>query len=741
MNLTWTLADGVLTISGEGAMMDYDLDYAYPGWYDMDNLIQSIVIEDGVTSIGDYAFVACTEVTEANIADSVTSIGMAAFALCLSLEQITIPEQVTVIPERAFYGCDSLKTATFNGEITSIDSQAFIECSLLNNIILPNSLQTIGKEAFRECIALQEIVIPENVTSIGQGAFDLCRSLKKMTWLAEGDVTLGSIAFTGTVNINLLLAPGCAYQVSDVVNWNGYTFNSIRILCADGTLNHTTEYIENGDGTHHMDCSVCGYAFDEGHSYEDRLCACGNTEIRITKQPVNYLCKVGDTVVFTVIAEGKDLTYRWFFSKDYGKTWEMTSCTSNTLSVEFKAYRKDYMYRCEITDADGDTLASMSGILDAEPMNLAILSQPESYVGAVNDDVTFTVEATGNGLVYEWFFSNDGGKSWAKSYSPGYATNTLAPILRTHRDGNMYKCVVSDVFGKTIASDVVSMSVEASDIIIVIQPQNVENAVLGQLYGFSVVAEGANLTYRWELSTDGGETWQDSWNGGYNTPDLDVRMNANRDGNMYRCVITSGRKVIVTSEVAVLDMQDPSVELIGQSDSIYITANETATFTVEAEGTDLTYLWYRSDDKGANWYQTYLSGYNTNTLSFVGTVGRAAMYMCKITDGSGKAIWSKPVKLQVLSAELKILTQPVSTTCAVGETVSFTVEARGDGLTYQWQVSTDGENWTPSFLGGYNTKTFSFEVDANRAGKVYKCVITDAAGNTVETDVVSAILV
>ena len=154
-------------------------------------------------------------------------------------------------------------------------------------------------------------------------------------------------------------------------------------------------------------------------------------------------------------------------------------------------------------------------------------------------------------------------------------------------------------------------------------------------------------------------------------------------------------------------------------------------------GMDLTYAWHRSNDKGATWVRTYLPGYNTDTLSFAANVNRAAMYMCKITDGSGTAIWSDPVKLQVLSAELKILAQPVSTTCAYGQTASFTVVAQGDTLKYQWYSSSDGESWSASYLAGYNTDTFSFIVNTNRATKMYKCVITDVVGKTVETDTVS----
>ena len=460
--------------------------------------------------------------------------------------------------------------------------------------------------------------------------------------------------------------------------------------------------------------------------------------ITITSQPVDYVGMVGDMATFTVEAEGEDLQYQWYYSSDNGATWLKSSGTGSTLNMEFKAYRVNYQYYCQITDAAGNTMNSNTVRLLAEQVELKILTQPVSYVGAVNDEVAFTVEATGNGLVYEWFYSEDGGNVWNKSYSPGYETNVLAPVLRTHRDGNMYYCVITDVFGNSVTSDVVSMSVKASDVVIVKQPKSNVNCILSQLYQFTVEATGENLTYRWEFSDDGGNTWQESWNDGYNTPVLNVRMNANRDGNQYRCVVTSGLKTVAISDPAVLDLQDPSVEIISNSGNVYVVAGEMATFTVTAVGDDLTYLWYRSDDDGATWYQTYLDGYNTDTLSFKATTQRAVKYLCKITDGSGKSVWSAPVKLRILSGELAILEQPVSVTCRLGETAKFTVKAQGDSLKYRWYASADGgETWTMSYLDGCDTAEFSFVVNASRAAKVYKCVITDVAGNTVQTDVVS----
>jgi hypothetical protein len=108
-----------------------------------------------------------------------------------------------------------------------------------------------------------------------------------------------------------------------------------------------------------------------------------------------------------------------------------------------------------------------------------------------------------------------------------------------------------------------------------------------------------------------------------------------------------------------------------------------------------------------------------------------------VTDGSGKEIWTNPVKLRILSAELKILTQPENVTCANGATATFRVEAQGDNLKYQWYASSDGVTWSKTYLDGSTTDTLSFSVTAARAAKVYKCVITDIGGNTVETGAVS----
>ena len=759
-NATWTISnDGVLTISGTGDMTDYDIgseDYA--PWYDSRSSVRSVVIEDGVTSIGNSAFAYCEALTEVTIPESVTSIGRYAFETCSSLSSlilpsglrsielsafgstaltsITIPESVTFIDGWAFAGCQALTDVVIRADIDSVSGYLFYNCSSLNSVQIPDGVTSIEYAAFYDS-GLRSVTLPESVTFIDQFAFGYCGNLTEIV-IPENVETICYAAFAGC-GLTSLKILGSNAVIESYAFYDCAALSEIYFGADAPQINSDAFYAVKANAYYPADNAT--WTDEVMQDYGGALTwvpyGAEETGVQIVTQPENYVGLVGDMASFSVEAEGEGLTYRWEFSQDNGTTWEKASSTTNTLSFEFKAYRLNYLYRCVITDAEGNSITTDIVELVADEVDLVILTQPESFVGAVNDNVAFTVEATGNGLTYEWFFSTDGGETWAKSYSPGYATNTLAPILRAHRDGNMYKCVVTDVLGNSVESDVVSMSVETDEIIIVTQPVSVENAVLSQLYGYSVVAEGVNLTYRWQVSTDGGETWEDSWNQGYNTPNLSVRMNANRNGNMYRCAITSGQKFTVYTDAVVLDMQAPSVNLVSQSGNVSVTANETATFTVEAEGTDLTYLWYRSDDKGATWYQTYLSGYNTNTLSFTANVNRAALYMCKITDGSGKVIWSSPVKLQILSNELKILTQPVSVTCANNETVTFRVEAQGVNLKYQWYYSIDGENWTATYLGGYDTNALSFVAISARAQKVYMCMITDAAGNTVQTDTVS----
>ena len=134
--LTWTLtADGTLTISGTGAMKDYNAaENLSPAYMNSD--VKKVVIEDGVTSIGELAFYKCSSLTNITIPDSVTCIEYAAFHGCSSLSSITIPNSVTSIGIYAFVVCSSLTSITIPDSVTSIGYGAFSDCSSLKTISL-----------------------------------------------------------------------------------------------------------------------------------------------------------------------------------------------------------------------------------------------------------------------------------------------------------------------------------------------------------------------------------------------------------------------------------------------------------------------------------------------------------------------------------------------------------------------------------------------------------------------------
>ena len=134
--------------------------------------IESYIIPDSVTDIGDYAF-SHSSLSNIVIPDSVTAIGEYAFEYCSSLSNIVIPNSVTAIGDFAFSDCSSLSNIVIPDSVTAIGNRAFSCCSSLSNIVIPDSVTAIGDFAFSGCRSLSNIVIPDSVTAIGDFAFSV----------------------------------------------------------------------------------------------------------------------------------------------------------------------------------------------------------------------------------------------------------------------------------------------------------------------------------------------------------------------------------------------------------------------------------------------------------------------------------------------------------------------------------------------------------------------------------------
>jgi hypothetical protein len=152
-------------------------------------------IPDSVTSIGDWAFVDCTGLTNVVIPNSVTNLGGAAFSGCLGLTDVTIPGSVISIGDGAFSDCLGLTDVTIPGSVVSIGDWAFARCRGLTSLTLLNGLASIGSRAFWYCDALSAVTIPNSVTNIGDFAFSLCSALCSVT-IGRGVTNLTGFSFS-----------------------------------------------------------------------------------------------------------------------------------------------------------------------------------------------------------------------------------------------------------------------------------------------------------------------------------------------------------------------------------------------------------------------------------------------------------------------------------------------------------------------------------------------------------------
>lgn len=216
--INWTLSDdGTLTISGTD-MPDYNWDDA--PWHSKRDLIKKVVIEKGVTRIGNLAF-RCSYLTSITIPNSVTSIGQQAFESCWYLTSITIPKSVTYIGRSAFFGCSNLTSATMPNSVTSIEENTFEGCSGLTSITIPNSVKSIGEGAFYGCKSLKSITIPSSIKKIGNKAFTGCYNLKTIINLSIAPQKINIITFSlyGTLHV----LPGCKAKYEAADYWKNFT--------------------------------------------------------------------------------------------------------------------------------------------------------------------------------------------------------------------------------------------------------------------------------------------------------------------------------------------------------------------------------------------------------------------------------------------------------------------------------------------------------------------------------------
>ncbi|MGM9600946.1 MAG: leucine-rich repeat protein [Faecousia sp.] len=257
-NLTWVYTDdGTLTISGSGAMAQWTSTNSAP-WASYASSILTLVIGDGVTSIGHFALKDCIYLNSVTLPQSLLVIGNSAFRGCTSLTIVSLPQKLQKIGSYAFSGCSNLTSVSIPDSVTSIGDHAFLECRFLQSINIPKGVTAIDQGTFNSCGSLQSITLPEGVTSIGWLAFNGCSSLQKITFTGDAP-TIDTMAFSG-VTATAYYSPDNATWTSDVMQNYGGTI-TWKLNCVTHSWGEWTVITQptcTEKGIKSRTCSACG---------------------------------------------------------------------------------------------------------------------------------------------------------------------------------------------------------------------------------------------------------------------------------------------------------------------------------------------------------------------------------------------------------------------------------------------------------------------------------------------------
>lgn len=246
-NLTWSYNNGVLTISGSGAMYDYPV-YDTPGssqcmpWYACKSSITAVNIAEGVTSIGACAFWGCSSLASVTTPSTISTIGFGAFTDCTRLQQATIKSGF--VGESAFIRCTALNTVTVGSGVTGFGISAFENCtgltgvyisdlaawcridfggylanplqfakhlylngSEVTNLQIPDGVTAISDYAFEYGKSITSVTIPSSVTTIGDYAFYLCDGIRTVNLPTDGLTRIGASAFDSCSGLTSIAIP------------------------------------------------------------------------------------------------------------------------------------------------------------------------------------------------------------------------------------------------------------------------------------------------------------------------------------------------------------------------------------------------------------------------------------------------------------------------------------------------------------------------------------------------------
>ncbi len=611
--------------------------------------LASIKLPDGLTSIGDYAFINCKKLTSIKIPNGVTSIGACAFSDCEGLTGIKIPDSVTTMGRSVFSGCTGLTRVDIPNSVTTLVSDyLFSGCSKLMYVTLPDGITSIDSNAFAGCGKLVEITIPESVTTIGGDAFSGCSSLTSIV-IPKSVSFIDGGAFSKCGNLTAVYFRGNATKLQvSAWDWvNPFPSPSVSVIYRiDGTTGWTNPWCDR--------------------PVEEWIVA---PEIEV--QPKSQLTFEGySTIPFSVSGIGtKPWSYQWY--KD-GEA--ISNATEATYAVE----------NVQMSDAGEYTVvvSNSVGSVTSEVMTLTVQEAPlfrpgfmVSYypsnksISNVNDAETCIVTPSQwksdpmTGLYYDVINFSD---------SSNDTTHFADPVLFPGDNGDNFVILAeTDVvipeagnwsFG-VYSDDGFKLNITGNDV-------NFSSAYTEGRAGsdtistFNFPTEGIyHIRLLYFEATGGASLKFYAGKGSYNSfSDTFRLLGDTENGGLLVGIGTLEEPPVITEQ--------PQSQNVAEGDDV--------TFSVTAEGDNLSYQWFM---EGLEILGATDSSYTIENVQ----ITHSGHYKVIVYNNAGsEESWDAILRVNAI-LHPAIITQPVSQTVDEGDSVTFFVEATGTGpLWYQW---------------------------------------------------------
>lgn len=434
--------------------------------------------------------------------------------------------------------------------------------------------------------------------------------------------------------------------------------------------------------------------------------------VEIIEQPASEkIAQVNETIVLSLTATGDVQSYQWQYCAPGTIDWtDIASANTNSLQILANKEYNNFQYRCVITGINDSIISNPTLLTVYAPIE--IVQQPQNISTISNQEVTFSVDVTGDVDTYRWQQQSPDTDVWDDIILPSddMHTSTLTIVATLENNNYKYRCVLTGKMGEVQVTDTAILTL-STPITIISNPENIIT-VQDEEVTFEVIAEGDIANYQWYQCAHNDVEWLPVSNS--NT--LTLQAQNNLDKSQYYCIITGvdGTSFAETEPVT-LRVLYPTLQAFNDEDNtIQISINTDA-------NDELKYQWEYSTNS-TKWYETTLGGYNTNTL----TVTEAASsrygyhYRCII---NGTLITSA-VTLNFAYDQIIITSQPDSVVEGkVGDTVQISVEAKNVN-SYQWQYRRSATgNWTNTSMTGATTDTLSVAVIAARNGYQYRCAL------------------